>query len=106
MEMENMIFCQSCAMPMMKDEDYGTNQDGSKNEEYCTYCYQSGAFTADITMEQMIEACVPTVSYTHLDVYKRQLFGGLRLRGRPPRPGALPAKGAGGADRPAGSAGL
>lgn len=62
MKMENMIFCQSCAMPMMKDEDHGTNQDGSKNEEYCTYCYQGGAFTANITMDQMIEACVPMVS--------------------------------------------
>jgi len=31
--------CQSCAMPMNKEEDFGTNADGSKNEEYCTHCF-------------------------------------------------------------------
>jgi len=53
-------FCQSCAMPMGdEDELYGTNGDGTRNEDYCKYCYQDGAFTADISMEQMIEVCVP-----------------------------------------------
>lgn len=51
-------FCQSCAMPMQKPEDFGTNADGSQNQEYCKYCYQNGAFTEpNITMEQMIEKC-------------------------------------------------
>ncbi|MBU4293030.1 MAG: zinc ribbon domain-containing protein [Actinobacteria bacterium] len=36
---QNTPFCQSCSMPMMKPEDFGTNADGSKNEEYCTYCF-------------------------------------------------------------------
>jgi len=40
---------------MVKDEDFGTNADGGKNEEYCRYCFQNGQFTADITKEQMIE---------------------------------------------------
>lgn len=49
-------FCQSCGMPMEKPEDFGTNADGSKNEEYCKFCYQLGQFTElDITMEQMID---------------------------------------------------
>lgn len=53
------IICQSCGMPMKIDSDFGTNADGSKNEEYCTYCYQKGQFTnPTITMEQMITACV------------------------------------------------
>ena len=56
--MENTNFCQSCGMPM-SEEFYGTNQDGSKNSEYCTYCYENGSFTGDMTMENMIEACVP-----------------------------------------------
>lgn len=51
--------CQSCAMPMEKLGDYGTNVDGSQNYKYCTNCYQKGAFTQpEITMEQMIEGCV------------------------------------------------
>jgi len=53
-------FCQSCGMPMgATDEMYGTNADGSKNEDYCKYCLENGAFTADCTMDEMIEFCVP-----------------------------------------------
>jgi len=54
-----MQICQSCGMPMMKSKDFGTNINGSRNEEYCTYCLQSGKFTSDITLEQMIEKLVP-----------------------------------------------
>jgi len=37
--------CQSCGMPLNKDpQSGGTNADGSKNEKYCSYCYQNGAF--------------------------------------------------------------
>ncbi|PIP26163.1 MAG: transcriptional regulator [Candidatus Moranbacteria bacterium CG23_combo_of_CG06-09_8_20_14_all_40_16] len=51
-------FCQSCAMPMAKPEDFGTNADGSQNQEYCHYCFQNGKFIEpNITMEQMIEKC-------------------------------------------------
>ncbi|MFZ5933085.1 MAG: zinc ribbon domain-containing protein [Patescibacteria group bacterium] len=51
-------FCQSCAMPMQKPEDFGVNADGSQNNEYCRYCFQNGKFTEpDITLEQMIEKC-------------------------------------------------
>ena len=38
-------FCQSCGMPMKKDpENGGTNADGGKSTEYCSYCYKDGAF--------------------------------------------------------------
>ncbi len=49
-------FCQSCGMPLT-EEILGTNADGSKNEEYCIYCYKDGAFTGDFTMEEMAEFC-------------------------------------------------
>ena len=40
-------FCQSCGMPMKKDpEGGGTETDGSRSAEYCSYCYRDGAFTA------------------------------------------------------------
>lgn len=53
-------YCQSCAMPMGDtDEMYGTNSDGTKNDDYCKYCYMEGKFTTDISMEEMIEVCVP-----------------------------------------------
>ena len=51
--------CQSCAMPMDKAELFGMNTDGTRSNEYCTYCFQNGKFTApDITMQQMIDKCV------------------------------------------------
>ena len=56
--MENRI-CQSCAMPLGEtDELLGTEKDGTKNPEYCMYCYTDGAFTSDCTMEEMIGFCV------------------------------------------------
>lgn len=56
-------YCQSCGMPMGDtDELYGTNEDGSRSEDYCNYCYHDGAFTMDCTMEEMIEGCVPMMA--------------------------------------------
>lgn len=49
-------FCQSCSMPMLKPEDFGTNEKGFKVNDYCNFCYQNGKFTnPDITLEQMID---------------------------------------------------
>ena len=42
-------------------EILGTNADGTKNEEYCIYCYKDGAFTGDFTMEEMMEFCAQFV---------------------------------------------
>ena len=50
---KEMKFCQSCGMPLTEDV-LGTNADGSKNEDYCMYCYR---FLQDCTMEEMIEHC-------------------------------------------------
>ena len=58
---KEMKFCQSCGMPLT-DEVLGTNADGSKNEEYCIYCYKDGAFTGDFTMEEMAEFCAQFVN--------------------------------------------
>ena len=57
---KSMKFCQSCGMPLT-DEVLGTNADGSKNEEYCIYCYKDGKFTQDCTMDEMIEHCAQFV---------------------------------------------
>ena len=51
-----MKFCQSCGMPLT-EQILGTNADGSKNEDYCMYCFKDGAFTKDCTMDEMIEFC-------------------------------------------------
>ena len=53
-------FCQSCSMPMGEgDEMYGTNADGSKSQDYCSWCYENGQFKGDMTMQEMIDFCVP-----------------------------------------------
>ena len=59
------VFCQSCAMPMADSSMYGTDADGKKNPDYCQYCYQNGAFTADVDMNGMIEICVPHLVAGH-----------------------------------------
>ena len=55
-----MSFCQSCGMPLTNDV-LGTNADGSKNEDYCMYCYMDGKFLQDCTMDEMIEHCAQFV---------------------------------------------
>ena len=54
-------FCQSCGMPLTEDV-LGTNADGTKNEDYCMYCYKDGQFLQDCTMEEMIEPCAQFVN--------------------------------------------
>ena len=51
--------CQCCAMPMADETLYGTNADGSKNSDYCIYCYKDGKFLQSATMEEYIEMMVP-----------------------------------------------
>ena len=48
-----MKFCQSCGMPLTEDV-LGTNADGSKNEDYCMYCYKDGKFLQDCTMDHVL----------------------------------------------------
>ena len=51
-----MSICQSCAMPLERDEDLATNADGSKNQEYCCHCFKEGVFIdSDISMDRFIE---------------------------------------------------
>ena len=54
-------FCQSCGMPLT-DDVLGTNADGTKNEDYCMYCYKDGKFLQDCTMEEMIEHCAQFIN--------------------------------------------
>ncbi|MBI5810844.1 MAG: zinc ribbon domain-containing protein [Deltaproteobacteria bacterium] len=54
----DVLFCQSCGMPMEKPEDYGRNRDGGKRE-YCPFCFKNGKFTEPrITVDEMIHKVV------------------------------------------------
>lgn len=59
MDLTNQKFCQSCGMPLSSDEIYGTEANGGLSDLYCKYCYENGIFTANMTMEEMIDFCVP-----------------------------------------------
>ena len=64
-------YCQSCGMPLTDEASHGTNADGSRHDEYCTYCYQNGAcLSPNMTLDEMIETSArgwsnadPNVSY-------------------------------------------
>ena len=68
---ENQKFCQSCAMPMT-EELFGTNADGSKNEDYCIYCFKDGEFTSDMTMEEMMNFCIEKMVEVHPEIDKSE----------------------------------
>ena len=55
----NHTFCQSCGMPIDDPALRGTERGGTRSEHYCKYCYQEGAFTGEMTMEEMIDFCTP-----------------------------------------------
>lgn len=50
-----MTICQSCGMLIEDSEDYGTELDGSKSEEYCIHCYKKGKFTFDGNFSEFLE---------------------------------------------------
>ena len=68
---EDQKFCQSCAMPMT-EELYGTNADGSKNEDYCMYCFKDGEFTSDMSMDEMMNFCIEKMVEVHPDIDEAQ----------------------------------
>ena len=75
---ENQKFCQSCAMPMAEVEVFGTNADGSKNGDYCIYCFKDGEFTSDITMEEMRDFCIEKMIEFHPEMDKAQATAMMR----------------------------
>ena len=74
---ENQKFCQSCAMPLT-DELLGTNADGSKNEDYCMYCFKDGEFTSDMSMEEMMNFCIEKMVEVHPEIDKDEASAMMR----------------------------
>ena len=74
-----MKFCQSCAMPMnAPGAKYGTEKDGSPNPDYCSYCYDKGAFLGNPTMEQMMAICLPFEKEAHPSKTEEELMAEMR----------------------------
>mgnify|MGYP001569771182 CR=1 FL=1 len=63
--------CQSCGMPL-GEGFFGTHEDGSENQDYCSFCFEEGKFTdPDLTMDQMIELSVEHMT-TDLEMTEEQ----------------------------------
>ncbi|WP_249662405.1 zinc ribbon domain-containing protein, partial [Lysinibacillus fusiformis] len=53
-------FRQSCGMPLVDEALLGSEKEGHKSQEYCTYLYERGEFKQpQLTVKEMIEICVP-----------------------------------------------
>lgn len=51
--------CQSCGMPLSRDQQGGgTEKDGKKTTEYCSHCYRGGAFTEPAMTAREMQARV------------------------------------------------
>jgi len=49
-------YCQSCGMPLSKDPmGGGTEADGTRSTEFCSWCYREGAFVEpNLTLQEMV----------------------------------------------------
>lgn len=66
--MRNKAYCQSCSMPLVNGELLGVEKDGSKNPDYCRYCYQDGTFTnPESTLKEMISQVIEQMERMQLD---------------------------------------
>jgi radical SAM superfamily enzyme len=55
-------------MPLDNPELLGTEKDGSKNHEYCIYCYKDGAFTnPNMTLKEMTSLVITQMEKMDLD---------------------------------------
>ncbi|MBO4418374.1 MAG: helix-turn-helix domain-containing protein [Oscillospiraceae bacterium] len=51
------LVCQCCGMPL-DDAVISREQDGTRNEEFCKWCYADGSFTYN-DMDELIDVCIP-----------------------------------------------
>jgi hypothetical protein len=61
-------YCQSCGMPLAKDElGGGTESDGRKSSEYCSHCYRDGSFTEpNLSADQMVDKVRTKLKQMHI----------------------------------------
>lgn len=69
-------YCQSCGMPLSKDEKGGgTEASGAKSTEYCSHCYVGGKFTdPSLTAEQMIAKVQGKMKEMHIPGFLAKRF--------------------------------
>ena len=54
-DLDTKLICQSCSMLMDEPNDFGTDSQGLRVDDYCHFCFQNGEFTqTNMSMEEMI----------------------------------------------------
>ena len=67
-----MLMCQSCSMPLTKEDDKGTNKDGTLSDDYCVNCFVKGEFIGYQTVD---EAIADSVNYAeHAGMTKEEML--------------------------------
>ena len=61
--MKNDNNCGSCRAPLKNEDVLGTNSDGTKNKEYCSFCYQEGKWVHDVSMEEFMTLVLPRMPF-------------------------------------------
>jgi len=55
-------------MPLDNPELSGTEKDGSKNNEYCKYCYENGAFVnPNMNLKEMTNLVITQMETMNID---------------------------------------
>ena len=55
-------------MPLDNPELLGTEKDGSKNNEYCKYCYENGAFVnPNMNLKEMTNLVITQMEKMNID---------------------------------------
>jgi hypothetical protein len=72
--MKNIILCQSCGMPLDKEDIKGTEKNGLKSNEYCKYCYENGVFKhPKMSLDEMknnVENTMKKLEIHHYEIQK------------------------------------
>ena len=68
--------CQSCGMPLNKDEKGGGSEaDGSLSTVYCSYCYEGGKFLQpDVSATEMQAFCLDVLHKKGMPKFMAWIF--------------------------------
>ncbi len=69
---EETYICQSCGMPIKEERLFGTEADGSKNRDYCKYCYKDGKFNIDKPLNEFINLSAKYMTIENDDITEEQ----------------------------------
>lgn len=74
----NNIICQSCGMPMLVSEHFGTRKGGIPDNEYCCFCFKEGEFTDNLSVYEYatgnVQISKDTINENGLQISSHELI--------------------------------